>query len=271
MEFFKNVILFFDTSMPTPPAYGIFHIASWLLAILVGILFCITDKYGSENRARRIVFITAILVILFEIYKQITYTFSYENGVITAAYQWHAFPWQFCSTPMYVGFLAGVIKKGKLHDSLMLYLATYALVAGLFVMLYPNNVFCETAGINIQTMVCHGSMIAVAIYLLAKEKVKTDAKTFLGTLAIFAATLGVAMLFNEGAHLIGITENYYFNMYYISPYEEPFVAFLAPLQKAVPSIFWPFIYFAAFSLLAVLVLLASKWLKSLIRKKTCKA
>ena len=57
---------------------------------------------------------------------------SYEDG-LSYNYAWYAFPWQFCSTPMYIGLLAG-LSKGKLHDHFCAYLATFALFAGTAVM-----------------------------------------------------------------------------------------------------------------------------------------
>ena len=52
-----------------------------------------------------------------EIYKLINFSFEYENGV-SFDFDWHSFPWQFCATPMYVGALTVVFRKGKVHDSL---------------------------------------------------------------------------------------------------------------------------------------------------------
>ena len=98
------------------------------------------------------VLITALVVILLEIYKQINYTFSYE-GAITFDYQWYAFPFQFCSTPMYVGLLVGLFRKGKIHDALCAYLATYAVFAGLCVMIYPER-FWEHSNVALQCANC---------------------------------------------------------------------------------------------------------------------
>ena len=108
MHFFEAILRFFDTQMTQPTPYGWFHILSLALTVAATVLLC---RFGKSLNPRKTVLFTAILVTVLEIYKQINYSFSYEGG-IGFDYQWYAFPFQFCSTPMYVGLLAGMLKKG---------------------------------------------------------------------------------------------------------------------------------------------------------------
>ena len=186
MEFWKEFLRVLDLGMETPQPYGWFHLLWFVLAIEVGILLCVTHRHGDDRRVRRVVLWVAISVILLEIYKQVNYSFSYEGDVVTFDYQWYAFPFQFCSMPMYVGLLAGLTKKGRLHRAMCAFLATYAIFAGVCVMFYPVQVFIGTVGINIQTMICHGSMITVGIYLLYTGYVKTNLRTLFRAMAVFA-------------------------------------------------------------------------------------
>ena len=190
MSIFESVLRILDTQMQTPTSYGWFHLIFWILSVLATIYLCVYRKNDSPERVRTVVLVTAIVVAVLEIYKQINYSFSYENG-ITFDYQWYAFPWQFCSTPMYVGLLAGLAKKGKVHDSSCAFLATYAVFAGLAVMVYPGDVFIGTVGINIQTMICHGTMLPIGAYLFATGHAKLEHKTILKALPVFAIALGV--------------------------------------------------------------------------------
>ena len=118
MEFFKTIIELFDKKMPEPQMFGWFHLMWIALMIIAGVLLCRTHKEGDDKRIRRIVFITAVIVGVLEIYKQISFTFSVEDSEIVFDYQWYAFPFQFCSTPMYVGLLAALIKNKRIHRSL---------------------------------------------------------------------------------------------------------------------------------------------------------
>ncbi len=262
MNFLNKLLEWLDTGMETPPSYGWFHILFLMLSIAATIYLCITHKDGDNDRVRRVVFTVAIIVAILEIYKQINYTFSYGEG-ITADYQWYSFPWQFCSTPMYAGILAGIFKKGKVYDALISYLGTYALFAGICVMFYPNDVLCNTIGINIQTMICHGSMITVGIYVLYTKSVKLEHKTILGAMSVFASAMGIAMILNEAAYFLGITEAENFNMFYISPHEAPHLIVYSSVQEVLPFPFCTIVYFLAFSLAAYLILLTAICLKKI--------
>lgn len=268
MVFFERILEFFDVKMQRPEAWGWFHLLFWGLTVGAAVLLCVLHKKDKPDRVRKVILTVAITVTLLEIYKQINFSFSYGGG-ISFDYQWYAFPFQFCSTPMYVGLLAGIVKKGRFHDALCAYLATYAMFAGLITMLIPNDIYIDTVGINIQTSVCHGSMITVAIYLLYTGYVKLEHKTILKAMSVFACTMGIAMVMNEIAYHCGLDET--FNMFYISPHQEPFLLVYSDIQKIVPFPFCTLIYFFAFSLAAYLVLLIAIGISKLcgvIRRKT---
>ena len=176
MEFIIKVLSLLDTKMEVPLPYSPFHFFFILTSILAGFLIadhCIGNK---ETFIRRFLLIESILIIVLEIYKHINFSFHVDGSQILFDYQWYAFPFQFCSTPMYIGLLAAVIRGKSLHEHLCSYLATYALFSGICVMVYPVTVFIDTVGINIQTMVCHGSMITTGIVLLRTGYVKVAPK-----------------------------------------------------------------------------------------------
>ena len=124
-----DLLRILDTKMEEPELFGWFHIVFLALSFIAAAILCLLHKNASQERVRNIVFGVAVVVILLEIYKQINYSFSYADWNVAFQYQWYAFPWQFCSMPMYVGFLAGIFRKGRIHDSLCAFLATYAVFA----------------------------------------------------------------------------------------------------------------------------------------------
>lgn len=265
MTFWQSVLAFLDSSMQTPEGYGWFHLFWFLLSFLALIPLCRFPKKPSADHVRRVVLVTAILVTALEIYKQINYSFSYEDGIVFD-YQWYAFPFQFCSTPMYIGLLAGLTKKGKVHESLCAYLATYAMFAGLAVMIYPNDVFISTIGINIQTMICHGSMITIGIYLFASGYVKLQHKTILKAMPVFAVNVALAAVMNEIAYQVGLLETETFNMFFISPHCDPSLLVYSDVQKLVPFPFCLIIYILGFTAAAYVILLLAMGIGALIRK-----
>ncbi len=265
MSFWQSVLAFLDTSMETPPSFGWFHLMWVAISFLALIPLLRFPKHQNQDHVRRVVLTTAILVIILEVYKQINYSFSYEDG-IAFDYQWYAFPFQFCSTPMYVGLLAGLVKKGKVHDSLCAYLATYAIFAGTAVMIYPNDAFVRTIGINIQTMICHGSMITIGIYLYATGHVKLEHKTICKAMPVFAVTVSMAAVMNEIAYRVGLLETETFNMFFISPYCDPSLLIYSDVQRVVPFPWSLVIYILGFTVAAYLILLIAMGIGKLVQK-----
>ena len=264
MEFFQPILEFFNTQGPVPAVFGTYHIICLALTFGLTALAAICGRRHSAKTVANVVLITAIVVALFEIYKQINYTF--HDGLVEPSYQWYAFPWQFCSTPMYIGLLAGIIRKGRIHDSLCCYLATYAVFAGLAVMIYPGDVFVGTTGINIQTVVCHGSMVVIGGYLYGSGHVKMNFKTVLKAMPVFAVCACIAVGLNEWAHAVGITENHNFNMFYVSPYKECTLPVYSLVHNSVPFPVNLAIYILGFTAAATVMMLGAKGIASLGRR-----
>ena len=272
MQTWIAILRWMDTGMETPKAWGGFHLVSWLLMILAIAALCLLCRKCSHKQVCDLVLGVALTTLLLEIYKQINYTFGYDTGVVVANYQWYAFPFQFCSTPMYVGLLAGIFRKGKFHDCLCAYLASYAVFAGLCVMIYPGDVFCGTVGINIQTMFWHGSMVVLGVFLLASGHVKLEHKTILRALPVFAVMALVAVVLNEIAYYTGLVEEHYFNMFYFSRHCEPHLPVYSLVQEVVPYPLSLMIYVLGFSIAAYLILLIAMGAARLLcSKKACVA
>ena len=264
MSFWKSILAFLDTQATAPVTYGIFHIICLLLTAGLTTFAVIRGRRHSEKQVCKVLLITALVVVIFEIYKQINFTFG--DGSSEPSYRWYIFPWQFCSTPMYIGLLAGILRKGRIHDALCAYLTTYALFAGLAVMFYPNDVYIETVGINIQTMICHGSMVVIAGYLYGSGHVELKLKTVLKAMPVFAVCVAIAAILNEIANAAGLLENHNFNMFYISPYLECSLPVYSLVHNAVPFPVNLVIYILGFSAAACLILLICKGIATLGKK-----
>ena len=267
MDAITSLLKFLDTPMTRPEMFGWFHLL-WLgITAAATVLLCRFGKPKSQSAVYKTIFVTAIVILLFEIYKQINYTFIVKDGAIVTKYQWYAFPFQFCSMPMYVQLLCIFIKKGRVRQALCAFLATYGLFAGLAVMLYPSTVFIQTIGINIQTMICHGSMVAIGIYLLCSSEIKLSLRTMYQASAVFAIALGIAVLLNEIAYRVGIVETGTFNMFFVSPYCEPSLPVYSIVQNHVPFPFCLVLYFIGFTGVSTILMLIAMLVKRLAEKK----
>ncbi len=253
MEWTRILLQILDADMETPLPYGWFHLLCMGIVIVGAVLLGIYSRNMKPKTVNGILLAVSLVTLALEVYKQINFTFRDGSGA--PEYQWYAFPWQFCSTPMYAGLLAGIVRKGRLHDALCSYLATFALFAGLAVMVYPNTVFVSTIGINIQTMICHGGMVLIAVLLLASGHVKLQWKTLLQAVPVFATMVLIAALLNEIAYQTGLLENHTFNMFFISPYCDPSLPVYSLVQGAVPFPGCLILYVLGFTAAAAIVLL----------------
>ena len=249
MTLFSKIVTLCKARMAWAAPYEWFHILCLVLSVAVGVWLCRRFPAPQDETVRRVVWCTAMLCLVLEVYKQVTYSFHVEGDVVRFRYAWYVFPFQFCSTPMYVGLLAG-ITRGRVCACLMSYLATYATLAGVLVMAYPVDVLTDVIGVNVQTMVCHGSMISIGIFLLCSGYVKTTFAEFKKAIPVFLTVFLLAVGMNEAAYRLGVPEYGEFNMFYISPYGQPTLPVLSWIQAAFPTPVPQLAYLVLFSAMA---------------------
>lgn len=248
---FEQIVSLFSGSMSEPTLYGWFHFLCLIIVLILCILAVSNRQKVTEKSLRLTLGVTGAIMLAFEIYKQIVFAYTPETDVWE--YSWSAFPFQFCSTPMYVMLLAALVKDGKFRDGLLAFLATYSLVAGGGVMLYPVTVFTETIGINIQTMLHHGAMVVIAVYLLSSGLIKFEFNTILkSAFPVFITLVGMAITMNFLFDKFGDGSD--FNMFYIAPGKDFLLPILEKIFSGLPHFVYLFSYVSFFSLAAYLVL-----------------
>lgn len=251
---------FLDSEMTKPTPYGWFHLMCFAIVIALSVLVIVFRKKFSVKAVNLIMLVTGVVMIVFEIYKQIIMNF--DNGAFEP-YAWYIFPFQFCSTPMYLMVLAGILRKGKVYDCIVSYLGTFALFAGLAVMFMPTTVFIPTIGINIQTMVVHGGMVVIGILLLATQTTKVEWKTILKALIVFGIMVAVALIMNIIWHFVGPADEHTFNMFFISPWYNCELPLLQIVQDTTPYIVFLLTYIIGFTACATIVLSVAIGIKNL--------
>ena len=264
MNFIEQILNFLNQDMNRPVPYqGLamswFHYTALSLAVIATIVLVTRMKNADDQKLRRFLLTFAGLLLSFELYKQLIFSFQANWD-----YQWYAFPFQFCSTPMYVALFAGLTKNKKIQQALINFLGTFGLFAGLAVMLYPNDVFVSTIGINIQTMVHHGAMMVVGITLLAHQ-VKLTSKSIISAAAVFSILVTIAIVMNF-VHNTWIAEGT-FNMFFINPLYDNHIPVLTLIEPLVPHFFFVIIYIVGFAFVAYLMLLIGMGIHALGFKK----
>lgn len=231
-----------------PTNYSLFHIVSLIITIILTIVLI-----NKKTNLKKTILVISIIMILFETYKQLS--FSFDEGVWK--YQWYAFPFQFCATPMYIGLIAGLTKNKKLEEMCYSYLATYGLIAGICVMLYPNTVFVEELLINIQTMEHHGLMVVMGMFTLILHSIHRNYKNvILEGFSIFIILVLIALFLDISTYYLNIDNG--LEMFFISPFHVSELPIFNTIYENVPYIIFLIIYLISFFLGGTLIFYLTK-------------
>ena len=258
MNFFEKIIAGLSGTMKTPQNYGWFHLMFIAITVVACVLCGFLFRKSSDKKVRIFLIVISSIMLLLEFYKQMLY--SYNPSTDTWDYQWYVFPFQFCSAPMYVAFVAGLCRKCKFRDFLYSFLATFCILAGIIVMIMPD-VFTVKIGNNIQTMVHHGGMIVIGVVMLCSGAVQLKHKTILKALAVFGCLVAFALLFDCVYIWCGGTETC--NLFFISPYGKNHFPVFSTIQQVSYPLFLV-CYIVGFSLASYLILLIAMGINQLI-------
>ena len=255
MNFFHTILDLMNLEMPTPTLYGWFHILALIATIAVTVLLVVKFRDCDDRTFRRIVLIAWLLIFIPEIYKQLLYSLHYaEDGSIFWDYQWYAFPFQFCSSPLFIYPLIVWLRDGMLRNMAIAFTAFFCFFGGLAVMLYPGDVFIDAIGINIQTMLNHGGQVVIGIFCAARYRKALSNRFWLSSLPVFGVLFLIATILNIAAHylfpLFGIDET--FNMFFISPFHDTTLPVLS-MFNGLPHIFLSLIYLVSFALISFIM------------------
>lgn len=252
MNFLEKILILLDSKMQTPIMYGWFHILFIFLAFWGTFFLCKFGRNAKSKTFRYIILVIWLVMLFAEIYKQINYSFNYNltTNKTWWDYQWYAFPYQLCSTPIYLLPFIVFCKEGKFRDSIIVFIGTFAMFGGLATFIYPNQVFISVIGVNLQTMIHHGLQIVVGIYIVVHERKKLNLKFFIRGVYVFLVMCGIAMILNLIAPLI---TNETFNMFYISPHYPCILPFLDVIFSKLPYIIFLLAYVVGFILASLLI------------------
>ena len=217
MSFSYKILEAFMVQAQIPKLFGLLHIFAIVAVIATTFLLCKFFSKSDDKVYRRITLIFWIIIVVFETYKQIIFSayLDSQTGTITWVYCWDRFPFQLCSTPLYVWPLIALLKDSKVRNALLAFNMTFVLFGGLTVLVYPGDVFEAMVGRNIQTLVHHGLQIVSGIFTFAFYRKKVNFKFFLSGIIVFAIALVMALIMNAIANKTH--PEHWFNMFYLSP------------------------------------------------------
>ena len=255
MSFLEKFLHSLEGEMTRPGNYGWFHLVSVFAIITLTVFLCLKFRDADEKVVRRILFIAWIVMMFAETLKQVLFTFEYDGVSAVWDYQWYAFPYQLCGTPLVVLPFIVFLKEGKVRDAFMAFMSTFSLFGGLATFFYPNDVFVREIAINIQTMLHHGLQIVLGVFIAVHNRRRLTHKYYLSSIPVFAGLLGLAMAMNIGVYHIfvakGIDET--FNMFYVSPYFDCTLPVLSSIYPKVPYAIFIVLYIFGFVLISAIL------------------
>ncbi|MCQ2796842.1 MAG: YwaF family protein [Bacilli bacterium] len=234
-----------------PTSYGRLHLLFCAIVIGVTLFLSIRHKNCSDKKYRTIIGICWGIMFLFEVYKQIQYSCHTNGSTAYWEYKWYIFPFQFCSTPLYILPLVFLLPDGKVRDAAMSFTSLFALFAGLAVFVYPEGIFVKEILISIQSLTHHGMQIVTGIFTAVWARKRFNLKFYLKGLIVFAIMSAIAMTLNLTVQ--PAVEPNSFNMFYISPYRNSSLPVLSMIQPKVPYPVFLILYLVGFGLAGLIV------------------
>lgn len=250
MNLFEKILLFLQGKMTTPTRFGWFHLM-WITLSLLTIFFLYKRKDKHNEKQLKIVLGTyGIVAFILELLKQLIWTFNFDAtlNLVTWDYNWYAFPFQLCTTPIFVTLICLFLKPSKFRKSLLSYIAYITILGSITTILMPDSCFVEDILINIHTMWLHIGSFVVSIYLLISKEVEVNYKNLIYAIVVFILFAFLANYLNIVIYHSGILNGETFNMFYISPYFISSLPVFDIIQQNVPYLIYLLIYIIGLSI-----------------------
>lgn len=261
MSLFEKIIVLLQAEMERPQSYGWFHILWLFISAAMLIYFYVTRTKNNDKRLKRILLIYGITSFLLELIKQVIW--SYDNGVWD--YQWYAFPFQLCTTPLIVSIAYCFIRNEKIKEYLLSYLAFFTILGGISTMIIPDSCFVKEIEVNIYTMFLHCGSFVISTYILMGGYIEISFRNLINGFKIFLMFVSMAFLLNIVIYNSGILNGETFNMFYISPYFISSLPVFSIIQPLIPYILFLVTYILALFLGAFIIyIVALLFKKSLL-------
>lgn len=201
-----------------PPAYGAFHILFTLIGFAVCTFTAWKLRNVSDKTAGRILFFCGLFLTLSEIFKQ----FFCYYVIADHSYYWSAFPFQLCSTPMYMCILAPLLKPGKLQRAMYSFMVLYNLLGGAIAFTEPSGLLQGHLFLTIHSCLWHMLLVFVGLFLCLSKRGGNQKSDYWRATFTFIALCGIAFLLNCFVQF-GLNED--MNMFFVGPGDSSLIVF----------------------------------------------
>ena len=245
-----------------PQPFGEYHITWILIVAAVTVALILFFSRASEKTTRIIIGSSWAVMLAMELLKQLVNFMTVSSDQITWGYNFGAFPYQFCSTPLYILPLAAFMKEGRGRDTAIVFLSTFAVIGGLATYIVPETVLNGHRFIDFQSMLHHGIQIFIGIYLAVRYRARLTRKNFGRATLAFLFMTSIAILLNVLFMKIFSAS---VNLFFVSPYVRFIPSVLEGLGlDKLPYPVFLFGFLALFIIIAYLLMLGLSLLAKII-------
>ena len=247
MNTLEKIIYALQFEMERPKSYGIFHLVWVALSLILVVFLARRREKDHEKTLKTVLLIYGVGALVLEATKQVIWSMELDPTIGAAIwdYQWYAFPFQLCTTPIFVSLICAFLKKGLWRDSLLSYMAFFTILGSIATAVYPESCFVRTVLVDIHTMYLHLGSLVVSVYLLVSGEVKVALNNLLRGYVVFLGFVLVAEALNVSIYRSGILQDETFNMFYISPYFTSSLPVFDAIQERTPFALFLLLYLVA--------------------------
>lgn len=185
-------------------------------------------------------FFCGLFMLISEIWKQYCLTFLVNDG----AFNWWYFPFQLCSTPMYILLFLPHIKKERLCNACLTFLMSFGLLGGIAVFADTTGLHYPLHALTIHSYTWHILLILIGCFAAAarfsgKEENPSfhlpAARSFSDAALLYVTFCAAAACINHICSRFGTINMFYINPKY--PMEQVVFCELIPYLGNIPVIF----------------------------------
>lgn len=217
MQLLENIFSWRVPSLDDNNGFGPLYYFFTIITILIAAIIFFKVQEQNENTVRWVVLGFGILFFTLELFKQLFHNvFEGRDG-----YDWHIFPFQLCSTPIYFTLLSFFLPQ-KIRTKFYSYLTFVGFLGGIAVALFPITVVGEEFWLCCDSLIWHDAMLILSFYLIKAKGFGKKIKETVPAIIIFLIVGAMAMTMNEIFEVCkqnGLVDGS-FNMFMISPYYE---------------------------------------------------
>ena len=192
-------------------SYGPFHLIFAVVGISLAVFLAWKLRKLSDRGHRRVLLILSTLLITAEVFKMFFLIYAINGG----QFQWGELSFQLCSVPMYLAFLAAIVKPGKLEGTMLAFLLYFGTLGGIAAYVEPSGMtWIPYLQITLHSFVWHLLLIFLGVYLFFSRRVGIKWSDYGRATALYLGLCCFAFILNL---MLWGPSNGDINMFFIGP------------------------------------------------------